>query len=131
MRFKGYSANGVEGDACWFCEGCKRIHVLPYRIGRSRQYCYACQKVKREELTGSIKNNVVDPAIRICLMCGKEFQSTNKGNRRCARCEYKLQHDAFGRHSNKNAMRFVAAGKMFETSSFLTGFSKEGWKIFS
>lgn len=121
MKFRGYSASGVEGDACWFCEGCKRIHVLQYRIGRSRQYCYACQKVKREELTGSIRNMLADPAIRICLMCGSGFKSTDKGNRRCAKCEYRLQHDAFGRHSTKNAMRFAAAGKMFEATPFLKG----------
>ena len=121
MRFKGYSANGVAGDACWFCEGCKRIYILPYRIGRARHVCYACMRIERAKRTGSIKHAAHDSAIRICLMCDKEFKSTDKGNRRCVTCEYKLQHDAFGRHSNKNAMKFQAAGKMFEASSFLKG----------
>ena len=78
-------------------------------------------KIERAKRTSSIKHAAKDAAIRICLMCDKEFKSTDKGNRRCATCEYKLQHDAFGRHSHKNAMRFVAAGKMFEASGFLKG----------
>lgn len=30
------------------------------------------------------------PAIRTCLMCGREFQSTHAGNRRCVRCRARV-----------------------------------------
>lgn len=30
------------------------------------------------------------PAIRTCLMCGREFQSTHAGNRRCVRCRERV-----------------------------------------
>lgn len=30
--------------------------------------------------------------VRTCLMCGKEFRSEGPHNRRCARCNYLLEH---------------------------------------
>lgn len=112
MRFRGYTS---DGKACWLCEGCNRIHILLYKTGRTRHLCYACERVARAK----IKLNVEHEADRVCLMCNKKFKSTDKGNRRCARCEYRLQHDPIGKHSNKNVMKFVAAGKMFEVLPFL------------
>ena len=119
MKFRGYSANGVAGDACWFCEGCKRIHVLPYRIGRTRHVCHACMRDERAKNTGSLKLNTEHRAERVCLMCDKKFKSTDKANRRCAPCEYKLQHDSMGRHSKRNPLYCSARGKMFEVLPFL------------
>ena len=116
MRFRGYTS---DGEAYWFCEGCKRIHALPYRIGRTRHLCYACMRDERAKNTGSLKLNTEHRAERICLMCNKKFKSTDKGNRRCAQCEYKLQHDAVGSHSTRSPFRIAAPGKMFKALPFL------------
>ena len=113
---------GKKGELSkWLCGDCNQVHALPYEIGRSRGQCYACQAVRRKKLTGKQPDSPGKPAKRTCLMCGKRFDSADINNRRCAQCEYKLQHDPVGKHSNKKAMRFAAAGKMFEASYLLEG----------
>jgi len=39
-----------------------------------------------DKLTATPKS----PAIRTCLMCGREFNSTHAGNRRCVRCRERV-----------------------------------------
>ena len=122
MRFLGY----VPGRNCdkkisyFKCAKCPKIHILPFLTGNLRHLCYACTKKKYDKEREFLKVKR-DNEKRICLMCEKKFSSSGPGNRRCAQCEYKLQHDPVGKHSNKKAMRFAAAGKMFEASSLLKG----------
>lgn len=120
MKFIGY----VVGRDCkkktsyFTCAECPKIHILPYKTGRTRHLCYACTKAKNDKEREFLKIKR-DNEKRLCLMCDKPFNSSGPENRRCAQCEYRLQHDPTGKHSAKTVLRFSAAGKMFKARPFL------------
>ena len=112
---------GEKGELCkWLCGDCNQVHVLPYEIGRSRGQCYACQAVRRAKLTGKQPDSPGSPAKRKCLMCNKKFNSADICNRRCAKCEKKLEEHKEPYYDRK-PLHFTAAGKMFEATPFLKG----------
>jgi tRNA(Ile2) C34 agmatinyltransferase TiaS len=51
-------------------------------------------KQKYNEKTISIKNIYADKAVRTCLMCGKRFVSRGPHNRRCQKCNQKIDQAA-------------------------------------
>ncbi|MBM4053835.1 MAG: hypothetical protein FJ264_04005 [Planctomycetes bacterium] len=49
---------------------------------------------KYNERSLSLKNVFIDKAERSCLMCGKKFVSRGPHNRRCPRCNQKIDQAA-------------------------------------
>lgn len=108
---------GKKGEPSkWLCGDCNQVHVLPYNIGRSRGQCYACQAVRRAKITGKQPDSPGKPAERKCLMCGKEFESANIGNRRCANCDGKLENRKEPFFDRKQ-LRYMAPGKTRDRDS--------------